>query len=701
MTSQKAAALLLVLVALSSAFNIDECLYPSEENATITYENFTSNGHSYSILSIDGEESFLLKNGEPVTNGSAVSDVVSSYYLGMYYPTDEEIESVRELLDIYNASRNDGQKFPGKEEYVCRGVIFIDGRVKDGTTPIYCRNENDTELCEKAAILMYQFLSSVAEVPPVASPTDLLGPIKEFGFASYGTDEALDDVNAKFDEAEDERSAMYEALRSTEDAIPELEGYLEEMEDSQFTWTKSKACDANHWCLCPDIDLNDTALDELTEEVDALLDKLGPYEQYELVVAKINSNCAERLDYALVEGLAAEYMDEFAEMNESGAAAIDMAEEATDHVSNFTLSNKLSRLKSLHLSIPDDIKNREFNITEDKLAEYEILTAEITDMSSLLLNEYNETRDAKNRLDSVLVLLETKDLDPVSMEALQLIRNESADLDAEFRDGLTMEELNVIEEGYDAVADEAEALLHVESDAPATKVLLLFRGFARNVNTGIATFAEKTEMMEPGQIPENSATTLGLFSGLVFLSLGAIVVLVFLYIAATSEFSIPKSSHILASAFLSMLILLLGFSAFMYLFLGKTSTDATLSEFLTDFESKDSTAILVDLRNASYSDAIAMGSCAGSLSESFESQNRSWTIYKVTPNTCTKMTQDANKTMTPEDCLAAAENESSSFVFQYSETNEPPKFSVIYENRAEIRANYDYYDSCPLVALFS
>lgn len=701
MTSQKAAAVLLALVALSSAFNIEECLYPSEENATITYENFTSNGHKYSIVSVDGEETFLLQNGEPVTDESKVNDVVSSYYLGQYYPSDEEVESVRELLDIYNESRNDGQKFPEKEEYVCRGIIFIDGRVKDGTTPIYCKNESDNELCEKAAMLMFQFLSAVAEVPPVGSPTDLLGPIKDFGFSSYGTDVILNDINEKFDEAEDDRSLMYEALQSTRDAIPDLDEYKEEMEDSTFTWTQAKACDAKHWCLCPDIELNGTALDELADEIDALVDKLGPYEQYEGVVASISSNSAERLDYALIEGLATEYMDDFAELNESGAAAIALAEATTDHVSNFTLSNKLSRMKSLHLSIPDDIKNREFNITEDKLVEYEILTEEIEEISSFLMTEYNETRDAKNRLDSVLVLLETKDLDPVSMEALQLIRNESADLDAEFRDGLTVEALNVIEEGYVAVAEEAEALLTVESDAPATKVLLLFRGFARNVNTGIASFAESTAMMEPAEIPENSLTTLGLFSGLVFLSLGAIVVLVFLYIAATSEFSIPKSSHILASAFLSMLILLLGFSVFMYLFLGKTSTDATLSEFLTDFESKNSTAIMVDLRNASYSDAIAMSSCAGSLSDSFESQNRSWTIYKVTANTCTKVTQDANKTMTPEDCLAAAGNETSSFVFEYSETNEPPKFSVIYENRAEIRANYDYYDSCPLVALFS
>jgi hypothetical protein len=53
------------------------------------------------------------------------------------------------------------------------------------------------------------------------------------------------------------------------------------------------------------------------------------------------------------------------------------------------------------------------------------------------------------------------------------------------------------------------------------------------------------------------------------------------------------------------------------------------------------------------------------------------------------------------ECTDALDEAGSSFLLAYSQKNEPPRFSVIYRNRAEISANLDYYESCPLVALFS
>jgi hypothetical protein len=700
MTSLKAAYVLLVLAALSSAFIAEDYIYSYEGNVTVTYENFTQNGNQYSIVSFDGKETFLLEDDEIVTNKSKIDSVLETYYLSMFYPTDDEIDDVRDLLDDYNESRNNGQKFPGKEEFACRQVLFIDGRVKDGQTPIYCRNESDEESCEKSAMLMYSFLSSVAETPPVGSPTVLLDPIKEFGYASYGTSAILSDLNAGFDAAETDRSEMYSALEAIEDAIPELEDNLDDIEDSLFGWTSEGTCDANHWCLCPDMDLDDDSLEDLEDQVGTLLGKMGPFDQYEEVSEDIHNSSLERAEHAYTERLASEYLSDYGELNATAVSVIAAGNVADEYTSNYTLSQDLSRLKTLHAAIPEDISNREFTGLDEDIDEYGDLIDDVGENAVFLMGQYNATRDAKHDAESVIVLLDCKDLDPVSKESLELLKNQTSDLDARFRKGLTADELAVLEQEYANVTAEAQQLLSVESKAPATRVLLLFRGFARNVNTGIADFAAETETMEPSEIPQ-SPLMLGLFSALVFLSMSSIVVLVFLYIVATTKFAIPKTPHILASAFLSIMIVLLGFSAFMYLFLDKTSTDATLTEFLMDFASKDSTTIAVDLRNSSYSDSLVMASCADRLAQSMEAQDISWTVYKITDNTCTEVTKSANKSLGTEDCLANLEEAPSSFVLEYSDTNEPPKFSVIYTNKAEIKANYDYYDSCPLVALFS
>jgi hypothetical protein len=97
-----------------------------------------------------------------------------------------------------------------------------------------------------------------------------------------------------------------------------------------------------------------------------------------------------------------------------------------------------------------------------------------------------------------------------------------------------------------------------------------------------------------------------------------------------------------------------------------------------------------------------MRSCASNLAASFADKNKSWTIYTVTPNTCSRSdSSGGNASLSMADCLDDVDGADSSFVLGYSSKNEPPKFSVIYRNRAEINANLDYYESCPLMALFS
>ena len=702
MISHKCMAFLLLLISLSLAFDATQYFYPTEEDVNVYYTNFSLNGYDYAIVTFNGQDTFLLKDDVPVSNEQEIKDTISQYYLEQFYPTDEELDTVRGLIDSYNESRNNGQKFKGKEEYVCREVLFIDGRVKYGKDPIYCRNEGDEEFCEYSAMLMYQFLSSVAEVPPVGSPQDLLEPIETFGFASYGTDDILNEIVGKLDAAETDSTKMYDALDTAGGSIEDLEGYMDDMEDSLFTWTDQRACDSQHWCLCPDIDLDENALEDLQDEVEVLLEKMGPYGNYETVASNIYTNSISRIDYSETESSATEYLNAFKALNQSGADALALGEEATTHVSNATLEQKYDDLRYLQASIPDNIEARDFTTMEEDLASYEGLLGEVSDGASVLIDQYNKTKEAKNAANSLVIILETKDLDPMSMESLELLRNSSGDLDARFRDGLTLAQLADLEVEYNELVDRGQDLLKTESDMPSTRVLLLFRGFARNVNEGIANVAEDSEVIAPKEISDNKLLTLGFFSTLLFLSLGSLVVLTFLYIIATTKFVIPQTGKILASAFISIFVLLLGFSIFTYLFLNKTSSEATLTEFLTEFDTKSSAAIVVDLQDASYADAQAMTECAGSLSDTFEQQNKSWVIYRHSTSSCTMVDAQGKETsLSVAECEEKIDTEESSFELAYSPSNEPPKFSIIYENKAEINANLDYYESCPLASLIS
>jgi hypothetical protein len=700
MTSPKSVLCLLLLVGLATAFNVQDYLYPEEENATVSYENFTLNGTDYSIVRIAGQEAFLLEEGEPVTEKSDVQEAVYSYYLKMFYPSEEEIEDLKDLVERFNDSRNDGYDWRNKEEYICRDEILLsNGKVKYLGEPIICRDE---ESCERIGMLLY---SAYGQGLGIGSPTPLIEGVTEFTPYSLEMDDILNNYSDMLENLDED--TLEDTIDYIEDTVDTLRTNSDKIETTIFRTPRLNdsddrdACYLKCYAICPSFDLDQDALDDIEDSVDDLSSGLGPISDYQGISNKIYSNSAARLNYTESEMKAEHYTDIFSPLNETGEEIIEMADEADQHVSNSTLSSKLFSLKSLHMTIPEDIEDRNFTTMEDDILSYEQLLEEVNESASFLLVQYNKTRDAKNQANSLLFVLESKDLDPVSIKSRDILRNRTADLDAEFRDGLTINQLVELEGNYTELAEETQELLMSESDIPATRVLLLFRGYARKVNTGIASVAENTDVIPLKDIPGNSLT-LPLFSALVFLSLASIVVLAFLYIVATTRFDIPKSGYIVGAAFAVLLAALLAFSFFMYLFLGKTSTDATLTEFLSDFNSKNETAIVVDLRNTSYSDSLAMGSCASDLAGTFGEKGKSWTMYTVTSNTCTKSDSlGSNTTLSVDDCLERAENETSLFRLEYSASNEPPRFSVIYENKAEIRANLDYYDSCPLVALFN
>lgn len=700
MTSRKCFVLLLLSFGLlSAAFNVSDYFYAEESNPAVAYTNFTLGGSAFSMVKIDGVETFLLENDSPILEQSRTDAVLHSYYKQTYYPSDAEIQELKGLLARFNASRNDGYDFKGKEEYICRNdVLMSNGKITVSGQPVGCW---DNSTCSKNALLLF---SVYGEGLNLGSASTILPPLMEFTPYSVAMDGILANATSKLDHLDE--SNLIETIQYIRNAAPTLKNYSLKIESTIFRTPRlndsadRKACQLKCWAICPSFDLDQEAADQLKSKADAINSKVAPLANYLDMSTRIHANTVARLERDRMDDLTIAYLADFSPVNASGAASIAMAEDALKHVRNTTLTSRVDRLKSLHATIPEDIVSKNFSNLDSDISQYKSLTAEVRNISISITEVYNATRNAKNIAKSLVFVLETRDLDPVSLKSLAIIKNQTEDVDAAFRDGLTVSELLAIQENYTAVTENAKELLKAGNDMPATRVMLLFRGLARKVNTGIARAAEETEVMPKQDIPRGAS--LGAFSAIVFLSFASLAFLAFLYIFSTFNFSIPRTTHILAAAFVCLLVLLFGFSSFMYLLLGKTSTDATLQEFINDFNARNSSAIVVDLRGASLSDAAAMQSCASSLGDTLRMKNRSWSMYTITATSCAGLTSaNASSALTPDECMGKADSAESSFVLGYSGDYEDPRFSIIYQNRADIRANLDYYESCPITALIS
>ncbi len=704
MTSLRFALGLLLLFSISlAAFDAADYLYPEEIEASITTEDFSMNGADYSIVRINGNENFLLKSGQPLTDEAEISTVIHDYYRETYLPSDEEIEELRDAITAFNESRNNGQKFKGKEEYSCRAVLFIEGRIKiNSTVPLIC-DEDHEELCPYAAMLMYQYLAAFSEAPPVGSPDYLVDPIKDFGFASYRIDKRLSSISEKLDSAGDDPEQLKGALQEIRDSVPGIEDDILDLEDNLFGWNSKLSCDSEHWCLCPDIDLDQDALTEMDDLASSLLAKVGPYNDYSAVASAIHSGTNERLDYVEKESKATTYSYQFDSMDAASNESLSLGKQANLSVSNETLSENLARLNSLHLSIPANIESRDFSTTEEDIAEYKSLISTVRDTSTSLLAEYDDAAEAKSQTESIITLLETKNLDPTSVVVLNGLINETEALNRKFLAGpLTLEELDQFEENYSMLSLKGTSLLTSEKQEPASVFLSMFRTLTHNMNAQIADMGEQTDAFSASDVHDNPTMAFGLFSGSVFLSLFSLVLLLLLYILVSSKSRVPGVRQVVGALFLCSILVLVSVSALTFIFLQDTATDATFTEYLADFNERNASAIVVDSRNAPYSDAQSMDLCAKKLSNLLEESNRSWAIYSLTSEThCVESTPSGVSTLTTEECLSRIDGYESSIMVGYSETRQPMHFSIIYRNMAEIRADATYYDSCPFVALFS
>ncbi len=718
MTSLKTAFMVLLLLGVLSAFDISSYLYPTEKNATVSYTNFTLDGNNYSLVTLNGVNIFLLKNDEPLRNKSDIEAAMHDYYAQQYYPTADELANLTALVKKFNDSRNNGYDYKNKEEYTCRDDGFLNNKMtlfgtasqlapygtfitctnSSCTTRLQCRNNFS---CTRLASVL---VSAYCEHNNLCSGVDALNYVSNYSLASYEMDTILANYTALLANlSSDNLASVLAYIIST---TPTLKSDSLKIEATLFRLPRlndsaDRAACKQCYAICPSLELDQPALDQLLALATRLNNKVAPLSNYASFAAALASNSAARLNYAKVEATAAYYTDLFRGLNASGSEAITLGQQARSHVLNMTLNSNLDQLIALQTTIPEDLADRNFTTTESDMAAYGNSTAVVKNLSLSLLGAYNNTLQAKNTADSLLLVLQTKDdMDPTALETFSILQNRTADLDATFRDGYTVDQLEALRLKYVNVTADAQELLSTESNVPASKAVLLFRGFARRVNNGISRFATVTKLDDPESIISNKLLSFGSFSGLVFLSLTALSLLLFLYVLVTFSLDVPQSKIILGAAFLCSLVMFLGFSIFLYLFLDKTSTTATFTEFLSDLDSRNSTSIVLDLRNVSYSDAKSMVSCANSLSDVFAKQNKTWAIYTLTPNSCIEKQPSGNTSMTVDACLASAGNKSSSFLLSYSPQNQPPKFSAIYKSEADISANWDYYKSCPLATLF-
>jgi len=678
-------------------FAASNYFYATEGNVTVTSEDFTSNGTSYSIIYFNGAPTFLLKNGNIVNDSSEISTVVYNYYAERYYPTQQELNELSELIKKYNESRNNGYDWKNMEEYKCREVLFTDKRVDINGEKLWC---HDDASCDMNAKLLYQAYSDALGL---GSYQPLLEPLKQFSYASYGTDSILQNISRMLENAD--RSTIVETVDYIKTSIPTLRRYANDIESTVFRTPRlndsadRSACQLRCYALCPSFDLDQDTLAELETKADALSEKVRPLASYLQTSSSIYNNTMARLGHFQNQTKASYYNTLFEPIESEGLAVESYARNVSTFVTNTSFNMKIERLSELRTKIRTGIDSRNFTGLDADIEEYSALVSNVRQSAVSMYQIYNETLAAKNYAEMIFFEISTKDLGPIESEKLTSIKENFAELNERFGKGLSPAEYEELKANYTSIAEEEQALLGTAESGSMSKVMLYFRGFARKVNNGIAELATRTNITNVKEIPENKYIAFGGFSLLVFLSLTAILFLLFLYFIKICNYS--KMKYVVIAGFLLGAIVVAIFSGMLFVMMQKTSTQATLDEFLVDLNERQNVAVVVDTALATETQKTAMESCGAAVAKSIAENNKTVVVYNLgATGNCIKTSGSTTSSTTLDACLREIDAMDSVIYLNPSGTLEVPKLYTAYFNKAEIYAPSDYYTACPLSTIF-
>ncbi len=709
----KSFVFILILFGLATAsFDVKQYLTSSENGTVISYDNFTLNGIQYNLVSIGGQNTFLLKNGVPLDNSSDIAAVIYSYYKNLYYPSSAELASIKTMVLQFNDSRNDGCKgfSDGLEEATCRKALFTDGRVQIYGKPVQCV---DDESCNLNAALVFQ---AYREGLGLGSITTVLSPLKNFSYASNALEKAmvsnfnyLDTIN---------ESNAYTNLLAIKNSLSGIKTNVYDLEHTVFRTPRPDDKEDTYVCytstcygLCPPITLNKTVLAALETNLTTITSRLSSFANYKNLSVSLASNTAYRYSHFANETNASYYSAIFAPLSVNGSMVIAFASGVESNIKNTSFSSDLASLKTLHSKINSSISSRDFKTMKSDLLKYGYLVSMVNQTANDLSLIYNRTITLQTKVDAMIFLLDSKDLDSTSRKDLDYLKNKTLYLSSVLKSGLTDTEVLDHEGNYSEMYNQTSILLKRYNTQPVSMAYIGFRGFARGVNTGIADMVSSSNVMPVSEVPEKSALTFGVFSLLTFVSLSSLAFIFFLILLNRVKHRPAKYG--LAGGFLISLLVLTVFSVGLFFLLEKTSTNADVEEFVFDINKRNSVAIAVFANNTL--DNAPMLTCSDSLATVFNGKNKSTMKYTFYAGYCeienTSVTWDnsSNQTSvtksvsnsTVSNCENQLKNEGSAVQFDYSSTSSQPTFSVIYVNRANVAADSSYYKSCPLVGLFS
>ena len=664
---------MLLLASALSAFTVDNYLYEGEE--VTSEETFIIHGVHYKLIFVDEEPTFLLRDGALVTDKPEIETALVEHYSTIYYPSEEELQELEDAFRAYDDSRENGDWYKDIEEEECRMSLFLHA---------FPCNETDCTLAS------YVLCEEYGEYVGCVDPADIRPHIEQFAFASNGMEEATTRIYGLIGNISP--SNIHQSLAEIQTLIPDMQGYEEDMETSQFRLPVGDDKCNDCWGICPPISIDADALTNATNKLSIMMEKTASFGDYSEQAQEMSDGATEREEYYALNQEREYYRGITNFQMGRAESLLEDANGLFDYISNTSLENTANRVEELVTEINSSIESGDFDSINSSLDELEAKNNILQSAVDKQWEIYNSTFAAKAEAASMLFVLETTQLSAEDEATVDTLAAKKRTLDRSLVDGLSADRyLELHEEYQEIITDLSPMLSDVERTSSVTSA---FKAAGKKTNGGFVGFVETVQPMDRTDRDELSSYAPMVFASISFFSLASLLTFMFLFVfGALSHVFRKRTVLFLGLALLVAGIVFVGaLSAGVYFVTKAASTDADFRDFQEAVAGADEISILVESEGVTSGAVDQMKACAQKISGDLSPQEVK--IYERTNSEC--ITPEDS---TLEDCYNSVPEPL--ITLRYSAVATRPAFTTSFVEQAVFSGDEMYFEECAFSAMFS
>ena len=687
-------ALFILFIALAgvlSPFDAKPYLYDGETMQMVSEVPIEIEGGSYTLVRINNADTFLLSNGEPLTDAAAISSVIRENEISTLMPGDSEWAAIKAKLISFNSSRNYKTRFGPAEDLCVQATLLKYYPCNTYASCFVTANQ----ICNLAASG-----GSSGCVPDM-----LATPILNYS-------QSIITLNSEMGGALKLQSSLTPENAATTFSTLLLK--IKNMKSAATSISKNilRFPDTGDKCpeggisgcigICPSSKFDFASLDNATSLVMKFQDRTAPLEAVSSLASQIAQATSDRLRYKETTALAAQWGPKWKAFKAKHEPLRVKASSLVPFIADASFTGAYSAFNTKWSDMDRKLATRDFNGIAQSFSAAEIAATMLNASLTAGVQPYNATLKAQNSASDILIRarwkVNAKLSSSVSLYNSLATRKNS--LDSQFKPPMAQAKYAALSGNYTKLAADAQKFMDGQQKVADTAANVGGKFGAASVN-GVFTLAAA---FTPLSYSTRSSFAPVIPPVVLFLSdLAVVSVAIVLFVGVLVYFKGVFHNKVFLGlwvlAFLAFLFATAVSSVAIFAFVNSAASGGTYDEFLPKLASAPTAYIAIDQAGATPAQVAAMSSCANLISSQVKSQfGKQSEAFTYSGTACAWLSKNGtgqNTSLTRDACFDRSVG-SAVFVLHPSSQASEPKFSTVYAKQADIYGDEAYYRRCEI-----